>query len=50
MDSQISLMDQSVQTDPNSIINIVNNYTQFYDYVEKSQQLADFVGMWAMLN
>jgi hypothetical protein len=47
-DSQICLMDKMVQTDLNVMMHTINNSTLFHDYVTKSEQLADFVGVWTM--
>jgi hypothetical protein len=29
-------------------MNTINNSTLFHDYVTRSEQLADFVGLWSM--
>jgi hypothetical protein len=44
-DSQTSLIEKAVQTDLNPMIHTANDSIVFHDYVEKSQQLADFVGL-----
>jgi hypothetical protein len=38
-------MDKMVQTDLNVMMHTINNSTLFHDYVTKSEQLADFVGV-----
>jgi hypothetical protein len=44
-DLNVTLMDKMVQTDSNVIMNTINNSTLFHDYVTRSEQLADFVGL-----
>jgi hypothetical protein len=39
------MMDKSIQTDLNPMMDTINNSTLFYDYISRSEQLADFTGL-----
>jgi hypothetical protein len=44
-DSIISTNDQGVQTDPQLMMDVINNSSQYFDYIDRAQQLADFTGL-----